>query len=240
MTEPDQVFEKYGFFSSRKGREIFSHVLETLLPLSVDEVTITYSDRPDESFRHINDRTRKILVNHPDSDKIDTIVGTFADGGSFELRGGTLTISVSSDQYNFDLVDSMKRFLSPVFPVCVFQNPYIWGVDLYEGYTRELFFETRAFIARNPHLEEPEIDIFRRDDGIIYKFRFHPREELSVDEGIRHLAPFFMDLGQALRKRMYEGLEVLHTYCTEKASFRRLEPRTKIGRDVKSILSDHR
>lgn len=240
MSDPDQVFEKYAFFSTRKVREVWGNVLGNLLTLSVDEITITYSDRPDEFFHHINDRTCKILLNHPDPEKIESLQGVFTDGGVFELRGGVLTITIPSDQYNFELVDNMKRFLSPVFPTCVFQNPYIWGVDLYEDYSRELFFESRVFTARSQHLEEPEIDIFRRDDGIIYKFRFFTREEMTMDEGFRLLAPLFMALGESLRKRMLEGLEVLHLYCTDKPAFRRLEPRTKIGRDIKAILSDRR
>jgi hypothetical protein len=41
---------------------------------------------------------------------------------------------------------------------------------------------------------------------------------------------------QGLLKRNYEGLEVLHLYCTDKPTFRRHEPRTKLGKDIKSIL----
>ena len=238
MTEPEQVFEKYVFFSSRKEREVFANVIQTILPMSLDAIDLAYSDNPNETFNHINERTQKILQGHPHPEEIQAMTGAFADGGEFELRGGALSIIISADRYNFELIDSMKHFLSPVFSTCIFRNQYIWGVDLYENYSRELLFETRIFASRSPLLEDPEIDIFRRDDGIIYKFRFNTRERFSTDDGIHFLAPVFMSLAESLRKKMYEGLEILHKYCTDKPQFRKLEPRTKIGREIKSLLSD--
>jgi len=149
MTEPEQVFEKYVFFSSRKEREVFANVIQTILPMSLDAIDLAYSDNPNETFNHINERTQKILQGHPHPEEIQAMTGAFADGGEFELRGGALSIIISADRYNFELIDSMKRFLSPVFPTCIFRNQYIWGVDLYENYSRELLFETRIF-ARRP------------------------------------------------------------------------------------------
>jgi len=238
MTEMDDIFEKYAFFSNRKERDVFVNVLDAILSVSLERVFIKYMDRPNEEFTHLNDRTKKILFNLTRPDKIETIGGEFSEGGFFDLTGGILSISITSDQYNYELVESMKRFLSPIFPICVFRNPYIWGVDLYEDYDRERFFETRCFISRSKLLEDPEIDIFRRDDGIVYKFRFNIREYYEVDDGIRFLAPLFLNLLEAVKKKSYEGIEILYMYCIDRARFRKFEPRTKLGRDLKSALSE--
>ena len=135
----------------------------------------------------------------------------------------------------------MRKILSPVFPICIFKNPYIWGVDLYEDYSRECFFETRNFAFRSQHLEDPQIDIFRRDDGIIFKLRFHLNQDLQcldMDEGVKFLQPIFKDLSDCIKKRSYEGIEVLSHYCTNKAEFRRFETRTKLGHKIKSMIND--
>lgn len=237
MNETCDIFEKYVFFSSRKDREILANVLETILAMPLERLTITRSDRPDEEFVTFNDRTRKILQNLEKPERIEAVRGDFELGGMFELRGGELAITIPAEQYNYEVVDAMKRFLSPIFPMCVFKNPYIWGVDLYEDYEREHFFAVRRFGSRSQHLEDPEVDIFRRDDGIVYKLRFHLREEELIEPGIHHLAPLFEGLLDSLGKRAYEGLEVLHRYCTDRSSFRLVEPRTKLGRDIKSVLS---
>ncbi len=238
MSESTEIFEKYAFFSTRKEREIFATVLEAMITMPLSRVGVRYTDQPDQEFDHLNDRAKKILLNLEKPERVEAIEGDFSDGGQFELRNGALSILIPSDQYNFELVDFMKRFLSPIFPLCVFRNPYIWGVDLYVDYEREQFFQTRAFIARSKILEEPEIDIFRRDNGIIFKFRFHPKEEFETDAGIKFLAPLFLDMTEAIRKRNFEGVEVLHVYCTDRKNFRRFEARTKLGRDVKAALSE--
>ncbi|HEY9072000.1 MAG TPA: hypothetical protein VIV61_17200 [Candidatus Ozemobacteraceae bacterium] len=237
MNETCDIFEKYVFFSSRKDREIQANVLETILVMPLGRVTVTWSDRPDEEYTTFNDRTRKILLNLDKPDRIESIRGEFELGGTFELRGRELSIAIPAEQYNYEVVDSMKRFLSPIFPLCVFKNPYIWGVDLYEDYERDHFFSVRQYSARSQHLEDPELDIFRRDGGIVYKLRFHLREEQPIDTGIHHLFPLFEGLLDSLGKRAYEGLEVMHRYCTDRAAFRQVEPRTKLGKDLKAVLS---
>jgi len=237
MNETCDIFEKYVFFSSRKDREVFSNVLETTLAMPLERVTVSWTDRPDAEYSTFNDRTRKILLNLERPDRIEVIKGEFELGGSFELCGHELAIAIPAEQYNYEVVESMKRFLSPIFPMCIFKNPYIWGVDLYEDYEREHFFAVRQYGTRSQHLEDPEVDIFRRDDGIIYKLRFHLREEMQINPGIHHLAPLFETMLDSLGKGACESLEVLHRYCTDRATFRQVEPRTKLGRDIKSILS---
>ncbi len=240
MNETSLIHEKFVFFGSKRDGQGLLNALESLLSLSVGNLIVEYSDRPSQEFGHINDRTKKILCSLPDSHKIDRITGEFAEGGNFEMKGGNLSFSIPSDQYNFELVDSMRKFLSSAFPLCVFQNPYIWGVDIYLDYSRERFFETRRFIARSQKLEDPQIDIFRRDDGIIYKFRFHLQaqyEGISFDDGIRLISTLFTDFLEIIRKGSYEGIEILHKYCVDKAGFRQMEPRTKMGQRIKSILS---
>lgn len=232
------IHEKFVFFSARKERETLSTVLDMILTLAIDRLTIDYRDRPSEEYRHFNDRTKKIVRNLEHADKVEGLVGEFSGGGLFELRGSALTITIPSDQYNFEVIDSMRRILSPILPLCIFQNPYIWGIDLYEAYERDRFFETRRFTFRSQHLEDPQIDIFRRDEGIIYKFRFHLANDPEVDEGFRFLHPLFDDLAESLAKRSYEGLEVLNLYCADRPAFRRFEPRTKLGVRIKSMLFD--
>lgn len=239
MTDADTIFEKHAFFSTGKFRTIYTDVLERVFSLQLADIFVEYADQPDERFSSLNDRTMKILLNMPKPEKITRIEGHFADGGEFSLIGGMLAISVLSDQYNYDLIEAMKNFLSPLFPVCVFQNPYIWGVNLYQPYERDLFFEARRFAARSRLLEDPEVDIFRRDDGIIYKFRFHLKNEMELDEGIRFLEPIFVNLLEALQKGALEGIEVLHLYCTDRSTFRTFSPRTKMGKELKGILGDN-
>jgi hypothetical protein len=239
MIAAEDIFEKHVFFSRSKERTVFSTVLERVFPLQLDSIRLEWEDRPDETFSSINERTQKILMNLPQIDRLQGFTGEFAQGGTFALHGGSFGITIPSDQYNFELIDSLKNFLSPIFPVNVFQNPYIWGVNLFDTYDRDHFFEIRRFSARSRLLEDPEVDIFRRDDGIIMKLRFHLKADFELDEGIRFLEELSWSLLEAFRKRAYEGLEVLHMYCTALPAFRRLEPRTKLGRELKSLLKDH-
>lgn len=232
------IHEKFAFFSARKERETLFRVLETVIALPLDIIQVEYRDRPDERFTNFNDRSKKILMNLDHTDKIERVSGSFDGGGDFELKGGTFTIIIPSDQYNFEVIDSMRRILSPVFPLCIFQNPYIWGVDCYQEYERDRFFELRGYTYRSQRLEEPQVDIFRRDEGVITKFRFHLKEQESTDEGIRFLHGIFTEMLESLAKRAYEGIEVLHRYCTDRPQFRRLEPRTKLGIKIKSMLYD--
>jgi len=241
MNDTSAIHEKFVFFSDRKEGDILSHFLETILFLPLENLAIEYSDRPDEEFSHFNERTRKILLTQISQGKLKRLFGEFSQGGSYELKGGSFSITMFPDQYNYEVVDSMRKILSPVFPMCIFKNPYIWGVDLYEDYTRECFFETRTFTVRSQHLEDPQIDIFRRDDGIIFKFRFHLHDDyrdFDMDEGVKFLHPLFNDLSECLKKRAYEGLEVLFQYCSNKGELRRFETRTKLGQKIKSMLKD--
>jgi len=239
MNETSSIHEKFVFFATRKDGCLMLKNLEELLSLQLDRILVDYDDRPDQEFSHINERTKKILGSLPEPARISRIWGQFSQGGNFEMKSTMLIISLLSEEYNFEVVDSMRKFLGPNYHLCIFQNHYIWGVDIYQDYTRERFFETRIFISRSQHLEQPQIDIFRRDNGIIYKFRFHLVEEfhgIDFDEGIRLLHPLFSDLLECMKKRSYEGIEVLYLYCTDKAKFRRFETRTKIGQRLKNLL----
>lgn len=237
MDTSDSIIEQHVFISERKDREVFQAAFEKIFTFSVNSITVEYEDQPDENFNTINDRTKKILFNLPKPEKVNCISGQFSDGGNFRLQGSSLHVSVRESEYNYELIDSLKNFLSPVFSLWIFKNPYIWGVTIFEDYERQHFFDVRNFSARSRRLEEPEVDIFRRDNGVIHKYRFFTREEFEPEEGIKALAAPFLALKNGLQKRNYEGLEVLHIYCTDKPAFRKLEPRTKLGKDIKQVLS---
>jgi len=237
MNEPDAILEQHIFMSERKEREVYQNVFERIFTYQVYDIEVEYIDQPNECYSTINDRTKKILLNLPKLDKISCVLGRFSDGGDFRLQNGNLHVCVRESEYNYDLIASLKNFLCPVFPLWLFRNPYIWGVNIYEDYERQHFFDVRNLSARSQRLEEPETDIFRRDDGIIHKYRFFMREQCEPEEGLRILAPQFIAMRLGLQKRNYEGLEVLHLYCTNRPAFRKLEPRTKLGKDIKSVLS---
>ncbi len=237
MSQTSEVLERHVFISSRKEREIYLSVFEKIFAFPVANIAVQFVDQPDEHYSTINDRTKKILLNIAKPEKITCISGQFEDGGSFTLQNGNLHVLVLEDEYNYELLESLKNFLNPIFPLWIFRNPYIWGVTIFEPYERQHFFDVRNFSARSRLLEEPEVDIFRRDDGIIHKYRFFTRADIEAEEGMKFLEPFFKEMLEGLKKRNYEGLEVLHTYCTDKIAFRRLDPRTKLGKDIKSVLS---
>ncbi len=237
MSQESQILEQHVFVSDRKDREVYQTVFERIFQFPVSDIGVDYTDQPSESYTTINDRTKKILQSIPKPEKISLIGGRFIDGGEFRLQNGNLHVCVREDEYNYDLIDSLKNFLSPVFPLWLFRNPYIWGVTIFEDYERQHFFDVRNFSVRSRLLEEPEVDIFRRDDGVIHKYRFFTREAMEPEEGLKYLTPVFESMRLGLQKRNYEGLEVLHTYCTDKVAFRRLEPRTKLGKDIKAVLS---
>ncbi|MDD3147550.1 MAG: hypothetical protein PHD82_09625 [Candidatus Riflebacteria bacterium] len=236
MNNESQVLEQHKFVSDRKDREVFQSVFEKIFQFPVADIEVDYLDQPSEVYSTINDRTKKILQSISKPEKISMIGGRFLEGGEFRLQSGNLNVCVKEDEYNYDLIESLKNFLGPVFPLWLFRNPYIWGVTIYEDYERQHFFDVRNYSARSRLLEEPEVDIFRRDDGVIHKYRFFTREEFEPEEGLKHLAPVFEAMRQGLQKRNYEGLEVLHTYCTDKPAFRKMDPRTKLGKDIKSVL----
>ena len=238
MSEMTTIQETFAFFSVRKEQETLQTVLSAILALPVDQLTVEFPNRPDEQFRHLNDRSRKILMSLPASAKISRISGDFSDGGTFSIHGSTLIITLSADQYNFEVSDTMRKVLSPIFPLCLFKNPYIWGVDLYHPYERQMLFDTRNFIFRSQLLEDPQIDIFRRDNGIIFKLRFHLEENPEFDDGIRILHPLFEEIQETFAKGNFETLELLHLYCSDRRQYRSFSPRTKLGNRFKAIIAD--
>ncbi len=239
MNDTENIQETFAFFSNRKEQETLQTVLSAILALPVDQITVEFPNRPDEQFRHINDRSRKIIMSLPSQQKISRLAGEFSDGGSFSLHGSTLLITLSADQYNFEVSDTMRKVLSPIFPLCIFRNPYIWGIDMYLPYERQTLFETRNFIVRSQLLEDPQIDIFRRDDGIIFKLRFHLAGEHEFEEGMRLLHSLFEEIQETFMKGNYEPLELLHLYCSDRRQYRSFTPRTKLGNRFKAIIADN-
>jgi hypothetical protein len=237
MSHTSEILERHVFISSRKEREIYLTVFKQIFTYPISSISVEFSDQPDEVHTTINDRAKKILLNIPKPEKITCISGEFEEGGSFWLQNGNLNILVREDEYNYELIQSLKNFLSPTFPIWIFRNPYIWGVTLYENYERQHFFDTRSYSIRSRLLDEPEVDVYRRDNGIIHKYRFFLENEFDHEEGLKFIEPFFKAMLTGLKKRNYEGLDVLHTYCSDKQKFRGLEPRTKLGKDIKSILN---
>ena len=232
-----ELLEQHMFISSRKVRDVFRNVFDNLFRFDLSNISADFSDRPSENFSSVNERTKKILLSIDKPEKIESISGDFVYGGSFKLQNGNLSIYVTEDAYNYDLLQALKSFLSPVFPIWIFRNQYIWGANLFENYERQIFFDERKFSIRAKLLDEPELDIYRRDNGIIHKYRFFTKEDFEHEEGIRFLVPYFKLMLAGLAKKNYEGLEVLHSYCTNKRDFRRFEPRTKLGIEIKSVLS---
>ncbi len=238
MSNDSPIIETHIFFSNRKDKETVKNTLDRAFDFLVENITFQFEDRPDEFYKTINERTKKIILSIPKPEKITKIEGVFSDGGSFSLQNNTLKITVREDEYNYELLDSMKNILGPVFPLWMFKNPYIWGATLFEDYERQHFFDARNYSARSQKLDEPELDIYRRDNGIIHKIRFFTKNIYESDEeGLRSLAPIFLELRDSLNKRNYECLEVLRNYVVDKPKFRHLEPRTKQAKDIKSILS---
>ncbi len=238
MSNESPIIETHIFFSNRKDKDIFKNTLERAFEFPVENISIQFEDRPDELYKTINERTKKIILSIPKPEKITKIEGIFSDGGSFSLQNNNLTIIVHEDEYNYELLDSMKNILSPIFPLWMFKSPYIWGATLFDDYERQHFFDTRNYSVRSQKLDEPELDTFRRDNGIIHKIRFFTKDTYDSDEeGLKILAPVFQELRESLLKRNYECLEVLRNYVSDKPSFRHMEPRTKQAKDLKSILS---
>lgn len=237
MSNDSEILEKHVFISKRKEREIYLTVFNKIFTFPIANISIEYEDRPDDYYSTINNRIKTILLNLSQPEKITCISGNFCDGGSFKLQNGNLYFTIREDEYNYELLETLKNFLNQTFPLWIFKNPYIWGVTIYEPYERQHFFDVRNFSKRSRLLEEPEVDIYRRDNGIIHKYRFFMREEMEIEEGMRYLEPYFWSLIESLNKRNYEGLEVLSIYCTNKNAFRKFEPRTKIGKEIKSMLN---
>ncbi len=237
MSNESPIIETHIFFSSRKDKDIFKNTLERAFEFPVENISIEFEDRPDEFYKTINDRTKKIIFSIPKPEKITRIEGAFSDGGTFVLQNNNLTVIVHEDEYNYELLDSMKNVLGPIFPLWMFKTPYIWGATLFEDYERQHLFDARNYSVRSQKLDEPELDIYRRDNGIIHKVRFFTKENYESDEeGLRILAPVFQELRESLQKRNYECLEVLRNYVIDKPAFRHMEPRTKQAKDIKAIL----
>ncbi len=238
MSIDSPVLETHMFFSSRKDKDIFKNTLERVFVFPVEDISVEFEDRPDEFYKTINERTKKILFSIPKPEKITKVEGGFSEGGTFRLQNNALTIEVREDEYNYELLDSMKNVLGPIFPLWMFKNPYIWGATFYDDYERQHFFDSRKFSIRSQKLEEPELDIYRRDNGIIYKARFFTKEEYETPEdGLKALAVVFQNLRECLVKRSYECLEVLFTYCSDKTAFKKMDPKTKPAKDIKAVLS---
>lgn len=238
MSNESPIIETHIFFSNRKDKDIFKNTLERAFAFAVENISIQFEDRPDEYYKTVNERTKKIILSIPKPEKITKIDGMFSDGGSFSLQNNNLIIIVHEDEYNYELLDSLKNILNPIFPLWLFKNPYIWGATIYEDYERQHFFDSRNYSARSQKLDEPELDIYRRDNGIIHKIRFFTKDSYESDEeGLKALAPVFQELRESLEKRNYECLEVLRNYVIDKPKFRHMEPRTKQAKDIKAILS---
>ncbi len=232
------ILEQHTFIGNRKPREILDWALENIFYFSICNVSIEYTDSPTAYYSTVNARSKKIIQDIDKPERIVKITGSFTEGGTFELAGSYLKFVITDLEYNYDLLDNLKNFLSPIFPIWLFRSPYIWGSTLYEDYDRQHFFNVRQFSERSQSFSIPELDIYRRDNGIIYKFRFFPRKEYeTVEEGFRDFAPIFEVLRTNLQKRSYEGLEIFNLYCMDKPRFRKTEPRTKIAKEIKSMLS---
>lgn len=236
-TTTDAIFEQYQFLCARKGGAALDAMLGQLLALALAELNFHFDDRPDQAFANFSARSQKIIRDAVHDGRLAGLDGTFDGGGCFRYQGGRLTVAIHTNPYNFEVVDALKNFLSEAFPICVFRNPYIWGINLYTAYSRERLFETRVFSQRSQILEQPEVDIFRRDEGIVFKLRFFLRDEpADLDSGLKHLEELAAEMLEAIERRNYEGLELLGQYCRDRAGFRRIEPRTKLGRVMKGAL----
>lgn len=232
------MIEQHVLIGDRKFKEIFNTVLDKIFGFPVSDIEIEYSDRPTEFYQTINERTKKILYSIPKPEKITSMSGRFDEGGIFKLIGSNLHIDMPETEYNYELLDSMKNFLCETFPIWLFKNPYIWGATTYEDYERQHFFEQRKYIERSLNPELPEIDIYRRDNGIICKYRFFPKDEFeTTEDGFKIIASVFKEQREGLGKRNYEGMEIFNLYCADKPTFRKIEPRTKLAKTIKSLLS---
>ncbi|NLM17273.1 MAG: hypothetical protein GX221_06110 [Candidatus Riflebacteria bacterium] len=239
MSEKNGLLELHVFSSSRKFRDIYKPVLETLFDCSLENISLKYADRPDEFYSNTNDRTQKILVNSPDIDKIENISGHFLYGGDFEFSRNKLTVAVDEFNYNYEMLAAIKKLLSPIFSRWIFRNQYIWGFNLYEDYDKNHFFALSEYIFRARKLETPEVDIYRHDNGIIHKYRFFTRENYMEDfsEGLKAIDDAFSGIEQAFKRGNYEPLEVLYLYVSDKNKFRKYQPRTKVAKDIQQLIS---
>lgn len=232
----DDLLEQHLFISQSKVRDTLDCFFDKIFQYPVDQIQIEYSDKPDELYSTINNRTKKMLVNIKKPEKVVCISGRLTEGGSFKLINGNLHIEVTEQEYNYELISSLKDFLSCVFPIWLLRNPYIWGASIFEHFDKQVFYELSRYSVRSKLLEHPEVDIYRRDDGIIQKYRFFVDEDLASEEGLKYLAPFFQLLRDGLKKGNYEGIELFNQYCKDHSIFRKTEPRTKLGKKIKSML----
>lgn len=238
MQEDIDIIEYHLFVSESKINESFRYVFEWIFLHPVDNILIQYIDKPDEFYSTVNSRTKKILLNLDKPEKIESVTGHFSEGGQFKIIGNKLFVFMAENEYNYFLLEALKNFLGFIFPIWLFKNPYIWGANLFEQFDTGLFREVAGYVVKSKLLEEPEVEIYKRDDGLIQKFRFFVNENFeTTEEGLRFLATNFSQLHQAVQKKNYEGYEVFYYYCFDRFEFRKFEPRTKIGKQIKSILS---
>ena len=158
----NEMLEQHVLIGDRKFKEVFNTVLDKIFEFPVSNIEIEFSDRPNEYYSTINERTKKIIYSISKPEKISKISGIFDDGGLFRLIGSNLHIDMPENEYNYELLDSMKSFLCSTFPIWLFRNPYIWGATTYEDYERQHFFEERKYAERSLNPEQPELDIYRR------------------------------------------------------------------------------
>ena len=94
MSNESPIIETHIFFSNRKDKDIFKNTLERAFEFPVENISVQFEDRPDEFYKTINERTKKIILSISKPEKITKIEGIFSDGGSFSLQNNNLTIIV--------------------------------------------------------------------------------------------------------------------------------------------------
>ena len=73
MSNESPILETHVFFSSRKDKDILKNTLEKAFAFPVEDISVEFEDRPDEFYKTVNDRTKKILLSIPKPEKITKI-----------------------------------------------------------------------------------------------------------------------------------------------------------------------